>query len=337
MFRGLAALLFDLRFVRCAPWVFCLLCGTVSAQLNRGAYTFLDVPSNARQAALGGVNVSLADKDPSAFISNPALAGDTLSGFAAATYQFYIGDIGHANFAWLPRLGKLGTVAFGLQHFRYGSIAAYDPSGNELGDFNADEMALYISKQRQIRNFRFGLSLKVVSSSLAGFRSEALALDLGGLFIHPEKDLTVGLVVKNAGLVLRDYSPGSNSVLPFDVQAGVTFRPEHMPIRFSATVHRLAQPGEVPTNDASGLDKVFRYFNFGTEILIHRNVNVLLGYNYGLHQELKMENAGGSAGLTYGFSAHIKTVDFAFSRNTYITGSASYTLSLAVDLRSILR
>jgi hypothetical protein len=320
------------------PWVVLFVSGSATAQLNRGAYTFLDVPSNARQAALGGINVSLADKDPSSFISNPALAGDTLSGFAAATYQFYIGDIGHANFAWLPRLGKMGTVAFGVQHFRYGSIAAYDPSGNELGDLNAEETALYISKQHQIQNFRFGLSLKMISSSLAGFRSEAIAFDLGGLFIHPEKDFTAGLVIRNAGFVLRDYSPGSSSVLPFDVQAGMTFRPEHMPVRFSVVVHRLARIGEVSaSNDANGLDNVLRHFNFGAEILLHRNVNVLLGYNYGLHEELKLENAGGSAGLTYGFSAHIKTIDFVFSRSTYVAGSAAYTLSLAVDLRSILQ
>lgn len=337
MVRELAVIIFDLRFGRCLLWVFVLFSGTLSAQFNRGAYTFLDVPSNARLAALGGVNVSLADKDPSAFISNPVLAGDTLTGFAAASYQFHVGDIGQANFAWLPSLGKLGTVAFGLQHFRYGSITSYDPSGNELGDFNANETALYISKQHNIRNFRFGVSLKFISSSLAGFRSEALAFDLGGLFIHPEKDMTIGLVVKNAGFILRDYSPASNSVLPFDVQAGMTFRPEHMPIRFSFTLHRLAQPGEVPTNEGNGLDKVFRHFNFGAEVLVHRNVNILVGYNYGLRKELKIENAAGSAGLTYGFSAHIKTVDFVFSRNTFIAGSASYTLSLAVDLRSILR
>jgi hypothetical protein len=286
---------------------------------------------------LGGINVSLADKDPASFISNPTLAGDTLDGFAAATYQFYIGDIGHANFAWLPRLGKLGLVSFGVQHFRYGSIAAYDPSGNELGEFTANETAVYISKQHQLQNFRMGLSLKVVASSLAGFRSEALAFDIGGLFIHPEKDFTVGIVVKNAGFVLRDYSPGSNSILPFDVQAGMTFRPEHMPARFSLAVHRLAQMGEWAANDASGLDKVLGHFNFGTEILLHRNVNILLGYNYGLHQELKLENAGGAAGLTYGFSVHIKSMDFVFSRSTYVAGSAAYSLSLALDLRSILR
>lgn len=319
------------------PWVILLISGPVHAQLNRGAFTFLDVPSSARQAALGGVNVSLADKDPAAFISNPALAGDTLSGFAAATYQFYVGDIGHANFSWLPRIGKFGTVAFGVQHFRYGSIPAYDASGNELGEFHANETALYVSKQRQVRNFRFGASLKLVSSSLAGFRSEAIGVDLGGLFVHPEHEFTIGLVVKNAGFVLRDYSPASNSVLPFDVQAGMTFKPEHMPVRFSVAVHRLAQAGESTANDSGGLDKVFRHFNFGAEVLLHRNVNVLVGYNYGLHRELQLESAGGSAGLTYGFSAQIRTVTFAFARSTYVAGSAAYTMTLAVDLQSILR
>ena len=36
------------------------------------------------------------------------------------------------------------------------------------------------------------------------------------------------------------------------------------------------------------LDKIFRHFNFGAEVLLHRNVNLMVGYNYLVHQELKL-------------------------------------------------
>ena len=67
---------------------------------GKKSFEFLNVPNNARLAALGGVNVSLADRDINFFFSNPALVGDTLAGFASASYQFYVADIGQATFSY---------------------------------------------------------------------------------------------------------------------------------------------------------------------------------------------------------------------------------------------
>ncbi|MBT1700640.1 hypothetical protein KK083_27370, partial [Fulvivirgaceae bacterium PWU4] len=72
-------------------------CVSFSAEAQVGgkhSFEFLEVPPAARLSALGGVNVSLADRDVGFFAGNPALAGDTLSGTAVVNYQFYAGDIG---------------------------------------------------------------------------------------------------------------------------------------------------------------------------------------------------------------------------------------------------
>jgi hypothetical protein len=311
-------------------------------ELKRSAFRFLDVPSNARFAAMGGVNVSLADRDPNAFFSNPALVSDTLSGYASANYQFYVADIGHAAFTYLPVIKKIGMVSFGVQHFNYGTIKAYDASGNELGDYSAGETAIVISKSHQIGVFRLGASLKPVFSSLAGYRASALLFDLGGVFVHPVHDLKIGLVIRNVGFLMQDYSETNNTLLPLDVQFGSSFKPKHMPFRFSVAVYRLVQPesvnyvGNIPDN-ATVLDKVFRHFNFGTEVLLHKNVNLLLGYNYGIHRELKLEEGGGAAGFSFGFSARIKTMELVFSRSTYVTRSAAYSFTLSADLKRMLR
>ena len=63
------------------------------AQLGgQRSFEFLNVPGNARLAGLGGVNVSLNDKDPNFFWSNPALVSDSLSGYASAGYQFFVAE-----------------------------------------------------------------------------------------------------------------------------------------------------------------------------------------------------------------------------------------------------
>lgn len=306
------------------------------------SFEFLNVPDNARLGGLGGVNVSLADRDLNFFYANPALSGDSLAGFASATYRFYIADVGQATFSYAHTFNKIGTLAFGIQHLGYGTIKGYDATGLETGDFKSGETALVISKSHQVSAFRMGANLKMVFSNIAGYRSSAVMMDLGGTFIHPERDLTVGLAIKNLGVVLSEYSETSKTELPFDVQVGATFKPEHMPVRFSITAYNLARKDVTYYDEDSGqdkpgtLDKVLRRFNFGAEVLIHRNVNILVGYNYLLRQELKLANASGGAGITVGFSARIKSFEFVFSRSGYVIGNAGYGLTLSKNIESML-
>jgi len=310
---------------------------------GKKSFEFLNVPTNARLAALGGVNASLRDRDLNFFYSNPALIGDTLSGVASAGYQFYVADIGQATFSYAHSFNRIGMVSFGVQHMGYGTIKSYDATGVETGDFTAGETALVVSKSHQISTFRFGANLKVAFSTLSGYRASAMMIDLGGVFIHPEKDFNVGLVIKNLGFTLSEYSATSSTALPFDVQLGTTFKPEHMPIRFSFTAYNLVKEDATyfnpddNTDEPGTLDKVFRRINFGAEILFHRNVNVLVGYNYLIHQELKLEEAGGAAGLSLGFSARVKAFEFVFSRGAYVVGNAGYSFTLSADMNSILK
>jgi hypothetical protein len=309
---------------------------------GRRAFAFLDVPNNARLAALGGVNTSLADRDINFVYANPALAGDTLAGVASASYQFYTADIGQATFAYGHTFKKLGTLVMGVQHLGYGTIKSYDDTGADLGDFRSGETLLTVARTHQVRYFRVGVALKAAFSSIAGYHANALMVDLGGVFVHPRQDLRVGLVVKNLGFILSEYSETSNSTLPLDVRIGATFKPEHMPLRFSITAYNLARTSAIyddpadNADNARALDKVLRRFNFGAELLLHRNVNLLLGYNYRVHQELRLQNAGGGAGISLGFSARVRSFEFVFSRGGLVAGSAAYTLSLAANIDNML-
>lgn len=305
---------------------------------GRYSFDFLNTPSTARLASLSGVNVSLTDRDLNLFLSNPALAGDTLAGFASASYQFYVADIGQATFTYAHHFNRIGVLNMGIQHINYGTITATDPGGQPLGELSSNETAVVVGKTHQISHFRLGASFKFAFSNLAGYRASAILADLGGTFIHPTQDFRVALVIRNAGVMLAKYTDTATSSLPFDVQLGTTFKPEHMPFRFSITAYHLTR--EVTYYDPAGgeeepgaLDKLFRRFTFGAELLLHRNVNILLGYNYRLHQELKLENGGGAAGITFGFSARIKRVEFIFGRNTFVVGQAGYafTLTTAID------
>ncbi len=291
---------------------------------------------------MGGVNVSLADRDLNFFTSNPALAGDTLLTVASVNYQFYVADIGHALFTYAHPFKKAGTIMFGIQHMNYGEIQGYDPSGLETQKYTSGETALIVGKNHQIGNFRMGASLKGVFSNIAGYRASALLLDIGGVFIHPEKPITIGLVVKNIGFVFGNYTDNSRNPVPFDVQVGATVKPEHMPVRFSFTAFNLSK-ANVTYYDPAGDDerpgtfqKIVSHLNLGAELLFHKNVNLLVGYNFLTHQALKLPEGGGGAGIAFGFSAKIKSFEFVFSRGTLVAGNAGYAFTLSTHLNKLI-
>jgi hypothetical protein len=276
-----------------------------------------------------------------AFFSNPTLTGDTLSGFASASYQFYVADVGQTTVAYAHKFRKIGTLTFGAQYLSYGQIKSYDATGAEIGTYKSGEGALFVAKSHQISNFRFGVALKMAFSSIAGYRANALMVDIGGLFVHPRQDFTVGLTIKNAGFLMSDYSETSSSRLPFDVRIGATLKPEHMPLRFSLTAYNLTdryEPDELSTDgdEVGTVTKIFRHINFGAEVLLHRNFNLMIGYNYLVHQELKLENAGGIAGISFGFSATIRAFEFVFSRSAYMVGNAGYTFTISKNIETLL-
>ena len=319
----------------------CMITTTAFAQLGgKKSFEFLNVPNNARLAALGGINVSLADRDVNSMFSNPTLVGDTLTGFASASYQFYVADVGQTTAAYGHKFRKIGTLTFGIQYLNYGQIKSYDATGAEIGTYRSGETALVVSKSHQISNFRFGAALKMAFSSIAGYRANAVMMDIGGLFVHPRQDFTVGLTIKNVGFVMSDYSETSNSRLPFDVRIGATLKPEHMPLRFSLAAYNLTDrydPNEPSDGDETGtVTKIFRHINFGAEVLLHRNFNLMVGYNYLVHQELKLENAGGIAGISFGFSATIRSFEFVFSRSAYMVGNAGYTFTISKNIETLL-
>ena len=75
----------------------------------------------------------------------------------------------------------------------------------------------------------------------------------------------------------------------------------------------------------------------GAEILLHRNVNALVGYNYLLHQALRTETGGAGAGVCFGFLVYVRPVEFVFSRNAYSVGNAGYCFTLSTNMNQLLK
>lgn len=319
----------------------------VRAQLGgKKSFQFLNLPSTARTAALGGVNVSSWDEDAQMFLSNPALLDSMTNKHAGLTYQLLVADISYGTVTYVFDFGTPGTWGVGIQYLNYGDFQGFDPSGQPAGDFSGSEFALTMAYARPLGPVQLGADLKIVNSGLAGYNATAVLIDIGGIFRHPEQDLTVGLTFRNIGVILSDFTETSESELPFDVQLGLSFKPRYMPFRLSLTGYNLAQVNEKlfdPTGtgdglpaESSGFDRVMRHVAIGTEILVHRNFNLRVGYNHQVRKELRLAETSGGAGLSFGFLMWIKKFELAYTRSIYHTGGGYNYFTLVTDLNTFI-
>ena len=320
-------------------------CGTAQIGGQR-SFEFLNIPNTARTVGMGGLNVSTPYEDVNLVLANPALASDSLAGKASFNYLSYFADAGVLSSVYQFKVPGNYSGFVGVNHVDYGDFESFDASGAELGSISASETAVNVGASRQAGNFILGASVKFLSSSIAGFNSTAIVADLGGLFVHPNRSFTAGLVFKNIGAVLSDYSDAEESSLPFDVQVGATFKPKYMPFRFTFTGYNLYQ-GDIayfdPDNVATGedepgtFDKVLRHVTIGTELLLSKNINLRAGYNHLVRQELKLEDTAAGAGFSFGLMFRIKAFEFAYSRSGYHAAGGSNSFTLTADTNSFFR
>ena len=311
------------------------------------SFEFINLPSNARTAALGGVNVSHTENNVENFLSNPALLDSVESGRATFSYLGFLADTRLNNLTYAQKINKLGVLGFGVQYMNFGQIQGFDEVGLEQGSFNANEFALAIGYSHRISVFAIGGTFKFASSGIESFRANALLFDLGGTFKHPQKELAFGLAFKNIGFYLSDYTSTANSKVPFDVQLGMTFKPEYMPVRFSITTYNLYQ-GDLTFFDAQGdaslvqeeagtFDKVFRHMNLGAEFIITKNVHLRTGYNHLIRKELRLDAKSGGAGFSFGFLVRIKTFELAYTRAIYHVAGGGNHFTIGTDMNNIFK
>lgn len=316
-----------------------------STIFSQGNFSFLNLPTHARINGLGGENVSLSDKDINLHTTNPALLDTSMCRQIGLSYSPYMlqGNLLALNYAPKIELNKRNSVlAFNLQNLNYGTFQGTDLYGNQTTDFSANDFSIGVSYAKKIQNISFGVRTKLVGSILESYNSFALLTDWGGTFKHPKKNVAFGFLVKNVGFVLKKYIPKKPSI-PFDLQLGMTFKPQFMPIRFSVTAHHLYQFDIVNNNpnlnfeyDEQGnkilkkvpfTDKLFRHFVLGSEILVHKNFNLLLGYNYLRRKELQATGLGGGSGLSFGAFIRLKKIQFSFSNSRlFHSGFSAFSL-----------
>ena len=303
----------------------------------------VNIPVSAFSIASGGINVSQKNNFTSSFWNNSAFLKNDLAGTASLDYGWGGASSSITVLSTVFKEKNTGLWGLGMKYSSIPSIQGYDEVGGATNTFSARDYVINIAKSHKMGNFRIGTNLKYASSSIDTYTSSALLLDVGGLFIHPKKDLTIGLNVKNLGFLISDYTETSDTALGLDIELGLSFKPEHMPIRFTITGYGLVPSSSLYSDEkleikeAQAIEEIFSHVLLSGNILLSKNFHVQLAYNYRIHRELQVGEGMDVSGLSYGFFLKLKSLSFAYSHAFYHKSSGINSLSLQLDFNKMLK
>ena len=275
--------------------LFTILCGfnSVVSQTEIPAYDFLRVDPGARASAIAGAYDTYTD-DPNVMFYNPASLSTMTANSMSAGFGKYLLDINFGTLAYTHKYKDKGWFGLGVKFFDYGSFDRADENGVSTGEtFGANDLMVSLGYSNYFyEEINYGVSLKYIYSSIADYKSSALAVDFGLLYLIPSDNIAFSLGVNNLGSQLTSYLD-TREKLPLDIRLGFSKSLEHLPLKFSVTFSKLNEEREK-------LYQHLKSFSLGGEISFSENVAFRLGYSNEKRQDLKLGSSLGIAGFSTG-------------------------------------
>jgi hypothetical protein len=323
-------------------------------------YEFLDLSNSARSTALGGTVVSIRDNDLNLSVINPALLDSTQNNQLALNYTKYLPDVninyGFVSYARYFR--NIGTFNGNVQYVNYGTFRETDATGTEIGSFTASDYSFNLGYGKTVgkadsnRLISIGANAKFIYSQLFTYTSSGAALDLGLNYYCANHNFSASLLIRNMGKEFKDYSNANPEPLPFEILAGVSFKPKHAPFRLTVTGTHLQtwdltylDPANPPltTDPLTGApikqnqfkifgDKLMRHVLLGGELLLTKNFNMRIGYDYERREELMVDSRRGLIGTSFGFGIRIYKFHLSYGHAAYHIAGGSNTFSITTNL-----
>lgn len=323
-------------------------------QTSNGAYSFLDMTSSARVAALGNTDLAIYDSDIQLGINNPSLINRDMHKDIVFSYVNYYADINYGMAQYGHSFEKFGTFTASVMYHSYGKMKYSDEQGYADGStFKPGDYNIMIGWGRQLTpHWSIGANVKFAGLQYEAYKSYAVAVDVAGSYRNDEGWM-FSLMARNIGYELYSNFEGKRNELPFRLSAGVSKRLEHVPFLFSIVYENIQKwdltyddpldlegnydPISGTHNDKSDASKfgenLMRHIVFGGEIYIGKNLVLRAAYNYGMRQNMKVPTKKGLCGFSYGVGIRIWKLSINYSRSEmHIYGSPHYiTISTNLD------
>lgn len=302
-----------------APW-------SVGAQESETAYNFLRLPVSAHVAAVGGENISLAEDDASLIFHNPALISGVSDKSINLNYMTYMEGAKTVSASFVKLAGERSSWGVTAQLMDYGIIKQTTVNNENLGDFSARDIAIGGTFAYELtNNISGGITAKFITSTIAGYNSLAVGVDLGLNYLDAGHGWSLSAVARNLGGQVKAYDDEFERI-PFDLQVGVSKRLLNSPFRFHATLSRLTD-----WNEAIG-----RHLAIGADVLIGDNIYLAAGYNFRKVLQMKITDGEGSsahgAGLSLGAGISLQRFKLHLGWGKYHVSTSSLLINLSYAL-----
>lgn len=311
-------------------------------------YTFLGVPTSARQAGLGGAPVSLIDNDFNLAAQNPALLSDTMDLSVVFNFAPYISGTKNSYIALAKSWKDVGNFSLGLNYLNYGTFEGYDQYETYQGTFTGSDMAIYAQYSRMLSpRISAGITIKPIFSHLESYSSSALLTDVGFNYNSINRLFSAGVVLRNYGTQFSNYGNNDLYKIRPDLAFCSSIKLAYAPFRFLITAQNLTQwdltytvvntqnGSSVKIQDTksySSANKLLRHLVIGVEFLPSKNFYIDLSYNGKIRQELSVEQRRAIVGFAGGFGLRIKQFQVGYAFGKYHLASTASFLSLRVNL-----
>jgi hypothetical protein len=314
-------------------------------------YSFLQIPAPVpRTIALGGNTIGIKDDDLGNSLQSPSLLSSQNSNGVFLATARYIGDIKHQYLAFAKSFDKIGHFALGLQTVAYGKIDQRDEYGNDMGTIKANDYCFSLSYARDNdSNWTYGFTVKTIYSQFGQYKSVGNVLD-GGLTYHkPNGRFAISILGKNAGYQWKSYTGGPKEKLPLDFLVGLSYKVPKAPFRLIGTYDYInkwdltyTDPNNPPLTEdpfthepikkhpaKAYMNKLGRHITPGIEVLITKNFNLRVGYNYRRREELILTDKQGLAGFSFGVGLRIACFQISWAYAQYMPGFGTNYFSIS--------
>lgn len=290
----------------------------INAQEGDTGYQFLQVPTSAHSAALGGGNVSIIEDDPTLMFTNPALLTNVSDKTLSLNFTSYISSTSKLSAAFAKQAGERGTWAVAAMMLNYGKMTETNENFEQLGEFSAKDISIQGGYTYLFSDYwSGGVQGKVIMSNYGEFKSTALGVDLGINYYDADHGLSVSLVGQNLGGQVKALYE-TNEKLPFNLVAGISKDLANAPIRLSLTFDNITDWNE---------KKPINHLTFGADIFPSSTTWVAVGYNPRRGNEMKIGDSKHWAGLSLGAGLTLKKLKIGLAWGKYHVAASSLLIN----------
>lgn len=311
--------------------------GTVRAQSLESSFEFLRLPVSAHNSSLGGKTVSAFDPSPVLFIANPAILSANETRMLGLNAMSWFSGTTVAGAQFCNGIDERSHYAFNARYVSYGRMKETSADGTVTGTFTAKDIAIGATWSYMLTdNLSGGATGNIITSRYGSMSSVAIGVDLGLLWLNQDRNISVGLAATNLGGQIKAFENNFQK-LPFDLCAGLSWSPEHAPLRFTVSMDNLTRWNADSFYFAEGESKGFgeilkRHISIGADINLSERFYVAMGCNLRTRAEMAGKGSKGFTGMSIGTGLRLGKIMFDLSYGKYQVSESSLICNFAFNI-----